>query len=125
MHGAQTVLVVDDHDGFRSRTRRLLEQHGYRVLEAADGASAVRQATAARPDIVLLDVRLPETDGFAVAEALRRAGSAAAVLLISTQPEVDLADRLRIATARGDISGFIDKADLSAAAIATVLGMHQ
>jgi CheY-like chemotaxis protein len=109
--------VVDDHDGFRARTRRLLEQHRYRVIEAADGASAVRAAVSERPDIVLLDVRLADMDGFAVAEAMRERGSTAAILLISTQPEADLADRLTASVA----DGFIDKADLSAATIASAL----
>lgn len=117
---AQTVLVVDDHDGFRRRARRLLEQHRYRVIEAADGAGALRLAMAERPAIVLLDVRLPDMDGFAVAEALRRAGSPAAILLTSTQPEADLADRLRTSAA----DRFVDKADLSAAVIATTLAAH-
>ena len=109
--------MVDDHDGFRARTRRLLEQHRYRVIEAADGASAVRTAISERPDIVLLDVRLADTDGFEVAQAIREGGSTAAILLISTQPEADLADRLTASVA----DGFIDKADLSAVTIAAAL----
>lgn len=117
---AQTVLVVDDHEGFRRRARRLLERHRYRVVEAADGAAALRLAIAEQPDVVLLDVRLPDMDGFAVAEALRRAGTNVAILLTSTQPEGDLADRLRTSTA----DGFIDKADLTAAAIAATLAAH-
>ena len=115
--GRQTVLVVDDHDGFRLRTRRLLEQHRYRVVEAADGAGALREAMAERPDIVLLDLGLPDMDGFAVAAGLREAGSPAAILLISTRPAADVADRLRTSVA----DGFIDKADLSVATIAATL----
>lgn len=114
---AQTVLVVDDHEGFRLRTRRLLERHRFRVVEAADGAMAMQQAAAERPDLVLLDIHLPDMDGFAVAAALRAAGTAGAILLISTHPEADVADRLRSSAA----DGFIDKADLSAATIAARL----
>jgi CheY-like chemotaxis protein len=115
--GAQTVLVVDDHEGFRLRTRRLLERQGYRVVEAEDGATAARQAERERPDIVLLDVHLPDVDGFEVATGLRATGPARTILLISTHAEADMADRLRESAA----DGFIDKADLSAASIATML----
>lgn len=114
---AQTVLVVDDHEGFRLRTRRLLEAHRYRVVEAADGAGAINRAASERPDIVLLDVHLPDMDGFEVAVRLRAAGGAGAIVLISTHPETDLAERLRDSAA----DGYIDKADLSVATIATVL----
>ena len=114
---AQTVLVVDDHDGFRMRTRRLLERHRFRVVEAADGADAIRQAAAERPDIVLLDIHLPDMDGFEVAAGLRAAGTARSILLISTHAEADVADRVRGSAA----DGFIDKAELSAATIAARL----
>ena len=115
--GAQTVLVVDDHEGFRLRTRRLLERHRFRVVEAADGAGAIARAEQERPDIVLLDVHLPDMDGFQVAVGLRAAGTTGAILLISTHPEADLADRLVGSAA----DGFIDKADLSASTIAARL----
>ena len=114
---AQTVLVVDDHDGFRAGIRRLLERHGYHVVEAVDGAQASARAAAVAPDLVLLDVHLPDVDGFTVATRLRRAGTAGAIVLTSTHPAIDYAARLRASTA----DGFIDKADLSAAAIAAVL----
>lgn len=115
--GAQTVLVVDDHEGFRLRTRRLLERHGYRVVEAADGATAIRKADRERPDIVLLDVHRPDIDGFEVAASLRALGADASILLISTHPESDLADRLLGSAA----NGYLDKADLSAATLAAKL----
>lgn len=115
--GAQTVLLVDDHEGFRLRMRRLLERQGYRVVEAADGGGALRQAERERPEIVLLDVHLPDIDGFEVATGLRAAGTAGAILLISTHPAADMSDRLRGSAA----DGFIDKADLSAPTIAAML----
>jgi DNA-binding response OmpR family regulator len=109
--------VVDDHEGFRQQTRRLLERHAFRVVEACDGASAIRQAAAERPDLVLLDVHLPDIDGFEVATGLRAAGTVGAIVLISTHPAADMADRLRTSVA----DGFIDKADLSASTIAAML----
>jgi CheY-like chemotaxis protein len=111
------VLVVDDHEGFRVHTRRLLERHGYRVVEAADGAGALREADLWRPDIVLLDVHLPDIDGFEVATRLRATEPTRTILLVSTHSEADMAERLRDSAA----DGFIDKADLSATAIAAML----
>jgi len=65
------VLIVDDHAGFRSAARRLLEEGGFDVVgEAGDGASAVAEVVRLRPELVLLDVQLPDIDGFAVAEQL-------------------------------------------------------
>lgn len=116
----QTVLVVDDHEGFRLSTRRLLERHQYRVVEAADGAAAITQARQVRPDIVLLDIHLPDKDGFEVAVELREAGATGAILLISTHGAADVADRLRGSAA----DGFIDKADLSARTIAATLAQR-
>ena len=68
---AETVLIVDDHPGFRAAARRLLELEGYEVVgEAEDGLSAIAAARELRPDFILLDVQLPDVDGFEVAERL-------------------------------------------------------
>ena len=68
-----SVLIVDDHSGFRRRARRLLEAEGYAVVgEAGDGADGVAAARELAPDLVLLDVNLPDTDGFAVARGAHR-----------------------------------------------------
>ena len=68
---AATVLIVDDHATFRALARRMLEAHGYEVVgEAQDGASAVAASSRLQPSVVLLDVQLPDIDGFAVAETL-------------------------------------------------------
>ena len=68
---APTVLIVDDHATFRALARRMLEAHGYEVVgEAQDGASAVAASSRLQPSVVLLDVQLPDIDGFAVAETL-------------------------------------------------------
>jgi CheY-like chemotaxis protein len=68
----KTVLVVDDYDEMRSVTRQALESFGYRVLEAASGAEAVRVAQADSPDLILLDLSMPAMDGFATIYQLRR-----------------------------------------------------
>jgi CheY-like chemotaxis protein len=72
---AWTVLIVDDHAGFRGFARRLLEADGFTVVgEAGDGISALAAADDQRPEIVLLDVVLPDIDGFAVADRLAEKG---------------------------------------------------
>ena len=68
---AATVLIVDDHAGFRSFARALLEAEGFDVVgEAQDGATAIAEGARLGPQLVLLDVALPDMDGFAVCDAL-------------------------------------------------------
>jgi DNA-binding NarL/FixJ family response regulator len=112
------VLIVDDHQPFRAVARALLEGAGYIVSgEAADAAEALAAVAASRPDAVLLDVQLPDRDGFAVAEALAYAGGPA-VVLISSRDADDYGRRVETSGARG----FISKSKLSAAAFAAMLG---
>ena len=78
------MLIVDDHPSFRASARRMLEASGYAVVgEAADGAAAVAAVRDLRPDLVLLDVRLPDLDGFEVAARLAELGGGAVVLTSS------------------------------------------
>jgi two-component system chemotaxis response regulator CheY len=115
---SETVLIVDDHDGFRLSLRRMLEREGYAVVgEAIDGMSAISEAARLRPDIALVDVRLPDIDGFAVSSAIRAAGSARSILLISTRPRADHGARLDSSGA----DGFIEKSELTARSIAAIV----
>ena len=66
-----TVLVVDDNDANRSLARHTLEDEGYRVLEASAGEEALAIVEREAPDCILLDVRMPGMDGFAVCERIR------------------------------------------------------
>jgi CheY-like chemotaxis protein len=68
----KTVLVVDDYDEIRLVTKQALESFGYRVLEAASGAEAVRVAQSDSPDLILMDLSMPAMDGFATIHQLRR-----------------------------------------------------
>ena len=115
---APTVLVVDDHSGFRSRARALLEAEGYAVVgEAADGASAVAEAERLHPDVVLLDVQLPDADGFDVAARITGDGGASAVVLTSSRDWSDSAELIAGSGARG----FVPKDQLSGAALGELL----
>jgi DNA-binding NarL/FixJ family response regulator len=112
------VLVVDDHSAFRSLARQLLEQIGHRVVgEAATGTGALREARRLKPDVVLLDVQLPDLDGLTVAAELTSSQGAPAVLLVSARDASDFGPRL---TNCGAI-GFIAKADLSADSLTSLL----
>jgi DNA-binding NarL/FixJ family response regulator len=98
-----TVLIVDDHEPFRTAARRALETEGFRVVgEAGDGASGIALARELRPDIVLLDIVLPDTSGFAVADRLADVPST--VVLISSRGRADFGRRLSESRAAGFVS---------------------
>ena len=79
---AATVLVVDDNVDSVQMMQALLEMEGYRVLTAYDGAGALRAIAAGRPDVVLLDVGLPDMSGYDVAQRARAAGTLGANTLL-------------------------------------------
>jgi DNA-binding NarL/FixJ family response regulator len=111
------VLIVDDHQPFRAVARELLERAGYVVSGEAAGASEALAAVAAdAPDAVLLDVQLPDGDGFAVAMELA-ATDGPAVVLISSREAADYGRRVTACGARG----FIPKSKLSAAAFGALV----
>ena len=115
-HVGTTVLIVDDHAEFRTFARAMLVAGGFEVVgEAADGAQALTQARTLKPDLVLLDIQLPDIDGFAVCDQLAADDAAPTVVLTSSREASSYRRRLGGSTARG----FIPKADLSAPALAT------
>ena len=115
---ATTVLIVDDHPSFRASARMLLEAEGYAVVgEAPDGQGALDQAARLAPEVVLLDVNLPDVDGFEVAERLTGAPRSPVVVMVSSRDSSDFGPLVGRSGARG----FIAKADLSGAALAEVL----
>ena len=115
---ATSVLVVDDHPGFRATARAVLEAEGFEVVgEAENGIAALRAAKELRPDLVLLDVQLPDFDGFEVASRLRTNGNGPAIVLTSSRDAADFGPLVAESGARG----FIPKAELSGAALAHLL----
>jgi DNA-binding NarL/FixJ family response regulator len=114
-----TVLIVDDHAAFRASAWALLQAEGFDVIgEATDGPEAVEAVAVLRPEVVLLDIQLPDLDGLAVAEQLAAAPDPPAVVLISSRDAAAHGPRLRDTPARG----FIAKSGLSGEALAALIG---
>lgn len=112
------ALIVDDHASFRRCASELLESEGYEVVgQAADGASAVALAGELEPELVLLDIQLPDIDGFAVAERLLAADPQLQIVLVSSRDSSSYGPLIEGSGARG----FVSKADLSGAALARLL----
>jgi DNA-binding NarL/FixJ family response regulator len=106
------VLIVDDHPSFRASARVLLESEGFTVVgEAPDGATAVTEACRLRPEVVLLDVGLPDCDGFDVCARIvaHEGKEVPAVILVSSRDAADFGPLVSRSGARG----FVPKAELS------------
>lgn len=114
-----TVLIVDDHPEYRSVARAVLDAEGFRYVgEAADGTSAIDAAERLHPDVVLLDIQLPDLDGFAVAERLAAGPRPVpAIVFVSSRSARAYQRRLADSVALG----FISKSDLSGAALSELL----
>jgi DNA-binding NarL/FixJ family response regulator len=114
-----TVLIVDDHATFRQSARLLLESEGFAIVgEADDGRSAIDQAAALSPDLILLDVQLPDIDGFEVATRLTAVDRGPAVVLVSSHDGGDFGSLVGACGAKG----FVAKADLSGDRLRALLG---
>ncbi|HEV2218899.1 MAG TPA: response regulator [Candidatus Dormibacteraeota bacterium] len=113
------VLIVDDHAGFRRVARRLLQDMGRLVVgEAGTGHEALSEARRLKPDLVLLDIQLPDLDGLAVARSLSSDPNPPAVVLVSSRDAADYGPSLDGCGALG----FIAKADLTAESLTALLG---
>jgi DNA-binding NarL/FixJ family response regulator len=113
-----TVVIVDDHAAFRESAAALLEAEGFAVIgAAADGDEAVAAVERLRPQVVLLDIQLPDMDGFAVAEQLAALPDPPRIVLISSREAAAYGPRLDAVAAQG----FIPKRELSGSALAALV----
>jgi DNA-binding NarL/FixJ family response regulator len=113
-----SVLIVDDHLRFRATARRWLTSGGFDVVgEAATGADGLEVAARLRPDVVLLDVQLPDVDGFEIAARLMSNGHGPTVILTSSRTAAEFGGLVE----RSGAGGFIPKAELSGARLAALL----
>jgi DNA-binding NarL/FixJ family response regulator len=111
---ARTVVIVDDHPSFRTIARLTLEAEGFVVVgDAANGESGVDEIVRLQPDVAVLDIGLPDIDGFEVARRLVSAGVTSAIVLTSSRDASDFGSLLADSGARG----FIAKAELSGDAL--------
>jgi two-component system response regulator EvgA len=112
------VLIVDDHPSFRGFAAKLLQVGGFEIVgEADDGSSGLAAARRLKPELVLVDVLLPDISGFAVAEALAGDSYRPLVVLVSSRRASDLGASLDESPA----DGFITKSDLTAETLAAVV----
>jgi CheY-like chemotaxis protein len=118
---AAAILVVDDHDGFRVFARRMLEAAGFTVAEAATGAQATETARSVRPRLVLLDIQLPDSDGFEVARRIAMQDDGPIIVLTSTREAADFGGLIAASPA----AGFLPKDQLSGAALRAFLPEDQ
>ena len=115
---AKTVVIVDDHPSFRSSARMLLESDGFEVVgEAATGEEGVDMALEMRPDLVLLDVNLPDIDGFEVATRITADPNPPSVILTSSRDSSDFGPLVE----KSGALGFVPKSELSGAALEGLL----
>jgi len=115
-----TVLIVDDHPAFRSTFRALLARDGFRVVaEAENGIEALRLARELRPEIVLLDIGLPDVDGFEVATRLASDGTPAPRVVLTSNRDFSGFTR---AIAESGALGFLPKEELSGPTLRALLG---
>ena len=116
-----TVLIVDDHPSFRASAKAILEADGFEVTgEAEDGESAIAAAGRLHPDIVLLDVQLPDLDGFEVTRRLMATNGETCVVLVSSRDGADFGPLVESSGA----CGFVPKSELSGEAVTALLHEH-
>jgi DNA-binding NarL/FixJ family response regulator len=116
-----TLLIVDDHPSFRASARIVLESEGFTVVgEAADGAAAIEACCRLRPEVVLLDIQLPDMNGFMVCDQLLERANGTGppkIILTSSRDSADYGSLV----VRSGARGFVPKAELSGARMQELL----
>ena len=115
---SRTVLIVDDHPSFRASARAMLESEGFDVVgEAEDGASAIDAVAALDPDVLVLDVQLPDMTGFDVCDVLQLSATVPDIILVSSRDGADYGELV----ARSCACGFVPKDELSGDLVSALL----
>jgi two-component system cell cycle response regulator DivK len=105
--GLPTILYIEDDFANRTLVRRVLEAEGYRVLEAADGLLGIEVARRERPTLILVDINMPEMDGYEVTARLRALDELRGVPIVAVTANVMMGDREK--TLAAGCSGYIQK----------------
>jgi len=98
---AQTVLLIDDDETLRLMVGQLLEEEGYDVIVAGDGLEALEQLENMRPDLILLDLVMPNMEGYALEGELRRRGLRPAIPVVLLTAGADADDEMEKVGAAG------------------------
>ena len=105
--GGKRILIADDNQQIRMLISATLLAGGYELMEACDGAEALDMAVAEKPDLILLDVMMPDLDGFEVLHFLRKRPECAACKVVMLTTAASAADMLRGANEGAD--GYVAK----------------
>jgi two-component system cell cycle response regulator DivK len=105
--GIKTILIADDKAAGRDLLRTVLESSGYNVLQAADGREAIDEAHAHRPDLIILDLHMPDVDGFGVIRTLRGEEDFASTPVVALTASAMQGDRERAMEA--GFTGYLTK----------------
>jgi two-component system cell cycle response regulator DivK len=103
----KTILIIEDNDKNMKLTRELLRAKGYATLEAVTGEEGVRLALARHPDLVLMDIQLPDINGIQALERVRADPAGSAIPVVAFTASVTAAERTRIAAA--GFAAFVSK----------------
>lgn len=79
----KVILIVEDYEDTREFMKFLLENHGYRVIEAGDGIEAIERFKKIHPDLILMDISLPIVDGLTATKAIRESGKGEKIPIIA------------------------------------------
>jgi len=116
------ILIVDDFEPWRNYLRALLEgRSGWQVVgEAADGLQAVEKAEALKPDLILLDISMPQLNGIKAAERIREISPQSKMLFVSVERSIELAE----AAEKIGADGYIPKADARSKLLPAIDALH-